>query len=139
VQVTWTLLFAWPIAVPGNTQDKDPVVSEQKLTAGIIIRIAVFYPAGCHDLVKVKILHEDSQLFPLNKGTWLTGDDGEVGGWMWHELTPGRNKLKVLASSPGTAYSHNVIARVNELPPATKIFEPLIKVAMKVGQRLGLL
>ena len=133
------MLFAWPVTVPKNTQDKEPVVSEEKLTAGIIIHIGVFFPAGCHDLVKVKVLHEDSQLFPLNKGTWLTGDNGEVGGWMWFELKASSNKLKVVASAPYTSYSHTIIARVNELPPATKIFEPLIKVAMKVGQKLGLL
>lgn len=132
------MLFSWDVEVPANTLETAPVVQELKLTAGTIILISIAFRAGCHNLVRVQILHEESSLVPLNKGVWLTGDDEVVHAWMWYPLAPATNWLKFRAYSTGTSYAHTITVRVSELPPELAAFVKGISWLNKIAERLGL-
>jgi len=109
------MLYAWDIVVTAGTADKTPVEQSLPLTYGVLRRIKVKYPPGCHGLVKVKVLRLRDQLFPLNPDSWATGDAEEVSGEYDEDLTDAPYTLTFQGSAPQTSYNHTVTVRVEVL------------------------
>jgi hypothetical protein len=111
------VIFAWPITVTAATTEAAPKEETLKLTHGVITRIEVKFPAGCHSLVKVRLLLHESIKVPLNKDTWLTGDDETVPCEVYEDLFAAPYELKFRACSPTCTYDHEILVRATVLPP----------------------
>jgi len=111
------MFYAWDILVPAGTAEADPVEQTLKLTKGVITRIDVKFPPGCHGLVKVRLLRSEFQLVPLSRGEWVTGDGEPVvtEGFYLLEETPA--ELKFIGCSPSASYNHTITIRVSIDPP----------------------
>lgn len=109
------MLFSFPITVPANTSADNPTTQTLKLDVGVITTVGVRFAAGCHGLVQVRLLKDESILVPLNKDTWLNGDDETVENDVYYQFESAPYELKFLGSSPGTSYAHTVLVRVNVL------------------------
>ena len=94
------------------------------------------FPAGCHGLVHVKLLHEESTLVPLNKDTWLAGDDENVDCDVFFDLTSGPFVLKFVGCSPGAAYAHEILVRVTVLDPSVATPYQVIADLVSIFKRL---
>ena len=117
------MFFAWDITVPANTAESSPKEQILKLTKGIITKVDIFFPAGCHGLVKVRILRNEFQLIPLSKGEWVTGDDAAIPTEGYYEFETIPSKLKFIAHSAGTTYPHTITVRV-EIKRRAEIKDP---------------
>jgi len=133
------VLFAWDITVAANTLASNPSTQTLKLTRGVITKVDVKFPAGCHGLVSIRLLHEESALVPLNKDTWLTGDDETVPISEYFEFDTAPYSLKFVGKSPGTSYDHTITVRVTILPKEVATMLPLIEVLTRFLQRIGVL
>lgn len=133
------MLFAWDIVVPANRLATAPLIQTLKLSYGIITKLDIKFPAGCHGLVNIRLLHEESPLIPLNKDTWLTGDDETVPCPEYFELTTAPYALKFVGKSPGTTYAHTISVRVTILPKTVASLLPLLDIFTRIAQRMGLI
>jgi hypothetical protein len=133
------LLFAWDITVPALTLATAPLTQTLKLSYGIITKIDIKFPAGCHGLVNIRLLHEESPLIPNNKDTWLTGDNETVAIPEYFELTTTPYALKFVGISPGTAYAHTISVRITILPKTVASLLPLLDIFTRIAQRMGLM
>lgn len=125
------MFYAWDITVTANTLTTSPKEQLLKITKGVITRIDVKFPCGCHGLVKVRILRSEFQLVPLSKGEWITGDDETVPTEGFYKVDTAPAELKFVGCSPGTTYNHTVTVRVQVLPEIVASFAPLADVLNK--------
>jgi len=133
------LIFAWDITISANTLATAQKEEILKLSKGVIIKVEVKFPPGCHGLVKVRLFHQESQLVPLSRGEWITGDDEAVSFPEYFELWTTPYHLKFRGCSPGTTYPHTVTVRISVLPKAIASMIPVIELLTRLLQRMGVL
>lgn len=127
---------AWDITITANTLDASPKEQALKLTKGVIVRCDIKFPAGCHRMVKIRLLHQTFQLIPLNRGEYITGDDETVPTEPYFELASSPYSLKFEGSSPGTTYAHTITVRVTIVPKAIASMYPLVEWLENFAKRI---
>jgi len=128
--------WAWDIVVPAGTGEWSPVTEILKLSKGVITRIDVKFPAGCHGMVKVRILREEAQLVPLSRKEWLIGDDETVPTESYYELSSSPYQLKFVGCSPGTRFDHMITVRVAITPLEVASSKPLLEIWRRLAKRI---
>jgi hypothetical protein len=106
------MFFSWDVTVPANTKEADPVEDWLELPKGIITKITVKFPAGCHGMVKLRLFKEALQVMPLSEDEWVTGDNEPVLAEPMTDLLDFPYKLKLIACSPDTTYDHKISLRI---------------------------
>lgn len=46
-----------------------------KVNQGVMFRAWITFPAGCHSLVNVRLSHDGHPFLPVDKGSFITGND----------------------------------------------------------------
>jgi len=133
------LIFAWDITITADTKAASPKTEILKLSKGVITKIEIKFARGCHGLVKVRLFHQESQLVPLSRGEWITGDDEAVSFPEFFELWTTPYQLKFRGCSPDTTYEHTVTVRVSVLPKTVASMIPVIELLTRLLQRMGVL
>ena len=110
------MFFAWDITVDAGTEEDDPKTQILKLTKGVITGLDVVFAPGCHRLVKTRIRRYESQLVPLSRDEWVTGDGETVRTEPYYEMLEAPYQLKFIGASPLTAYDHVITVRVRMQP-----------------------
>ena len=131
------MFFAWDVLIPANTAEASPKTQILKLSKGVITRVDVKFPAGCHGMVRVRLFRYEHQLIPLTGGEWVTGNAESVPTEGYYELVEDPPQLKVVGCSPGASYNHTVTVRIQVLPKAVATFMPLIDLMAKFLRRIG--
>jgi hypothetical protein len=130
------LLFTLEVTIPALTTETDPSIETLKLSAGVITSISIKFPAGCHGLVGVRLFHEESQIIPIGRGSWVRGDDETVPSTEYYDLGKGAKELEFVGINEDDTYSHTVIVRVNVLPKEAASLMPLISFIEKLTRRI---
>jgi hypothetical protein len=110
------MFFAWDITISAGTAEATPKEQILKVTKGVITRVDVKFPPGCHGFVKARLLRSEFQLVPLSRGEWVTGDGETVPTEGYYELDEVPAELKFVGCSPGSTYDHVVTVRVSIIP-----------------------
>jgi len=130
------MFYAWDITVSAGTLEASPKRERLVISKGVITRIEVKFAPGCHGLVKVRIFHHGSQLVPLTKDSWLTGDDEPIVSEQYFEVDTPKYDLQFVGASPNCDYDHTITVRVTVLPPAVASILSVVKVLEKMYNRL---
>ena len=131
--------YAWDISIEADRSDSNPVEQELDLTIGVITKLEIKFPRGCHGMVKVRLLRFKFQLIPLSGGEWVTGDDEAVYMPEYYELKETPAHLTFQGCSPDTSYNHTVTVRITVLPVRVASMIPLVELLTKLFRRLGLI
>lgn len=124
--------YNYTITVPKSTTKEDPVVTEMKLTKGVIASGEIEFPFGCAGLCHVTINDSRGQLYPSNDGESFHGDGGKVPLVGRHKLDATPYKLYARCWNEDDTYQHKpqihlAILPEEELKPLSAI-EDLIKI-----------
>lgn len=119
------MFHVWDITITADTKETAPLEQQLELPIGIITKIDIKFPAGCHGMVKVRLLRWTFQLVPLTSGEWVTGDDEAIPTETYYELMEVPTFLTFKGCSPDTAYDHKITVRI-EVNPALKISDTQI-------------
>lgn len=130
------MLFAWDITIAADTVVTAAKEQNLKLSKGVIVKISVKYPSGCHGLVKMRLQHRRFQIVPLTSGEWLTGDDEAVDFLEYYELSHAPYELKFIGVSSGTTFPHTLAIRIVVLPKKIASFYPLVQTLQRVLERI---
>jgi len=125
--------YCWNITVTADKKEDEPLTKWLKLTRGIITRIDIKFPAGCHGLVKVRLFQESLQLIPLSEDEWVTGDGELIPTETYAELTDKPYQLKFVACSPTTIHSHVITVRIQVTPFSANMMSLLKQIADELG------
>jgi len=133
------MYFCWDITIDADTPEKLPIYGYLRITKGIITRVDMKFPAGCHGMVKCRLYRYEQQLIPLTRDEWITGDDETVPTETYGDLTAFPYQLKFVACSPDTDYDHTVTVRIQVLPSYAVGFAQLTNLVTRLLDKLGLL
>jgi hypothetical protein len=133
------MFYAWDITVPLSTPESDPVVKVLKLSKGVIVKVDIKFPDGCHGGVKVRLLRYEHQFIPLNRDDWVTGDAETVTTPEYFELSEAPAQLKFVGCAPETFYVHTITVRITILPKPIASLMPVMDLLSRMMQRLGFL
>jgi hypothetical protein len=108
--------YHFGITVPAGTTEASPIEQDIKLTHGVVKYLAVGFPAGCNQLVNVRIYHLEHQIFPSNPDEPAAWSGGREGGEEHYKLEGTMNTLTVRAYAPDSAHAHTITVFVLLLP-----------------------
>lgn len=107
------MFYDYAVTVPAGTSPRNPVAQELKLTAGLIIRLDIEFPAGCRGYVSAVIRRGSHQLYPTNPSGVLNAEDFTVQAWDFYPLLTEPYSVKCYAWSPDANYDHVLTVRID--------------------------
>lgn len=129
--------FAWDITIPAGTTVANPYEKKLQITFGVITKIEVKFPRGCHGMVRCRLLRGGIFCYaPLNPDSWVTGDDESVSWHTYYRIEDVPRELDFVGCSPGTSYDHTVTVRLEILPHRVASFVPLIELLSNMLTRM---
>ena len=131
------MFYAWDITIPAGRAEDNPLEQMLKLTKGVITRVDVKFPSGCHGLVKVRLRRREQQLIPLSSDEWVTGDGETIPTEAYYELETSPAQLKFIGCSPDTAYDHTITVRIQVLPGEVATSSSIVEAINKIGEAIG--
>lgn len=133
------MLYIWHLTVTAGTAQTSPAEQKVKSRTGVITKIDVKFPRGCHGLVFATVSHRLTQLMPFNAKGGAAGDDETVSGVYFWELKRGQTELTLSAWSPDATYDHVITFRVNVLPKRVATMIPVIDLLTRLLRRMGVI
>lgn len=141
------MLFTYNLTVPAGTTNASPVSYKMALSAGKIKTVEIDFPAGCHSLVNIRIMRQNSQIVPLSTGQYITGDDETITANVDKELGTVDFSVTLEGSSPTAVYDHIITIRINVEQPVViasattgnKIEDMLYRICVALNVHDGLI
>src|SRR4030042_3597782 len=84
---------------------------EMELAAGIIHQVDILFEDGCNHKAGVQIWKGGHQLWPSNRGSYLTGNATVVSFREFEEMKKGQNELYALVWGDGVIESGQLIIK----------------------------
>lgn len=110
------MIFEYDLTIPARTTKADPVSVEMPLARGILHKVEVIFPPGCHHKVFLTINRALHQVVPLNPDGYLKGDTFPISDYMFQPLEEAPHRLEAYGWAPDTTYDHTVVIRLGILP-----------------------
>lgn len=132
------MFFCWDITIDEDTPEKLPLKQWLGLPKGIVTKVDIKFPAGCHGMVRVRLFQEALQLIPLSEDEWVTGDDETVTTETYAELLDSPYKLKLVTCSPDTEYPHTITVRIGVQPEHAAGVSSLTRMFKGFLEKLGI-
>ena len=113
------MFYDFAIAIEANTSEAKAVEKELDLTYGIVHRIEIGFPPGCHGLAHCRIFHRRTQKWPTNTDGSFAYDDYTIPIDEHFDLTEPPHTLTAICWNDDDTYPHTITIRVGILPPET--------------------
>ena len=108
------MFYRYALLVPADTPVNAPVEQEIFLDAGIIHRVIVKFPPGCHQRVYFALYQGANKQLPTGPAAWFCGD-GENIDFREHIETKHGYHWYMKGYSPGTLFAHTITVRIGVL------------------------
>lgn len=106
------MFYKYELEIPITASESDPEMLLIKLPKGTIHHVEIYFPPGCEGTAKVKIEHEESQIFPSNPKEWFAGDEFPIVFDEDYKLKENFNLLKLYGYNDDTKNSHTITFRI---------------------------
>jgi hypothetical protein len=131
------VIFDYAITVPAGTTAAAPLVTQIKLTKGIVHKFELEFAAGCDYKVFACVKHGSHQVWPTNPGGSFCTDDYTISFEEYLEVEAGANEFQFVTWSPGTSYDHVLRLRIGLIESDTALF--MLKVLKGLQKFLALM
>ncbi|MCW3990619.1 MAG: hypothetical protein NWE88_11165 [Candidatus Bathyarchaeota archaeon] len=111
------MYYEWTFTIPANTAEAAAEEHELIMDSGVIVGMSVYNAPGCHRVCRCRILEELSVLWPGNPEGYIA-TDGDVVKWTEHYvLKSPKYRLILRAWNVSENHPHDIVVRINVLPP----------------------
>lgn len=110
------MLFTKSFVVQTTHTSGAPITDTIKIAHGIITKVSVWFPPGCHGLVYCKLKHHEHTIFPSTEDMYITGSGFPVEWEEYYESYQPPYELKFVGWAYGTVYDHVITVNVVILP-----------------------
>jgi len=109
-------VYTIEITVPPKTPPKSPTRTSIELKKAVLTRMSVRIPPGHCAVTGLRILYGRLQLWPEEKGTWLSGDDETLVWDEYFDLPHDPTRLVIEAYNESERYDHTFLLRFSTTP-----------------------
>lgn len=106
------MFYKYSLEIPTTATEDDPEVLVISLPYGVIHHVEMYFPPGCEGEAKVKIIHNEFQLWPSNPGKWFAGDEFPIKFNEDYRLPENFNLLKLYGYNDDTKNIHTITFRI---------------------------
>jgi hypothetical protein len=110
------MFYETSITIPAATAETSPTEVELKLTAGIIHTVELDFPHGCAHEARLRLFHQEHQLFPTNPSGYHASDGHVIVIRDHFHMKSAPYTLEIRGYSPDGSYAHTIRVRVGVLP-----------------------
>jgi len=133
------MLYQVSLTIPANTPVDNPVEKSIKIEEQVLVRIGVHFPRGCCHLPYVAIFYGYKQIWPSEKGEWLSGDNVTIWDDCLIRLPDKPTELRLLGYNEDEAFDHTITFYLSALPyKAAMIGRILAAISEKLSRLLKL-
>jgi len=111
-------VYVIKLTVPPNVPPEKPKRTTVELKKAVLTRVSLRIPPGHHALAGLRILYGRLQLWPEEKGTWLSGDDETLVWDEYFDLPHDPTRLTLEGCNEDDTYEHSFYLRIMTLPRA---------------------
>lgn len=129
------MFYAYTHTILTTNTAAAPKRIDMELAAGVIHQVDILFEDGCNHKAAVQVWRGGHQLWPANRGAYLTGNATVVSFREFEELTKGKNDLYALVWGDGVIENVQTIIQIGILPKAIlqpMSFEELLAAAQMV-------
>jgi len=105
------VVYTATVTTVANTSDSSPLVTNIKVTRGVLYRFEVYFPPGPSGLVGVQVRVADHQLYPVQREEWFIGDNVTIAFDDIYEMANENSLLTLRTYNTDTLYDHIVQVR----------------------------
>ncbi len=105
------MIYSLTINTPANTAIDAPLLSQLKLSRGLIYQFDIYFPPGSSGLLGVAVFKVNQQIYPFNRGSFFIGDNTQVSFNDLQALTEVENIMEIHTYNLDTDYEHQVQVR----------------------------
>jgi len=116
-------IYTAKLTVPAGTPRDSPVSVSVDLAKAVLTRILVRIPPGHCAVTGLRILYGRLQLWPEERGTWLSGDDETLTWDEYFELPHDPTRLTIEGYNESTEYEHSFLIRFATLPKRIALWQ----------------
>ena len=104
--------YSLDLAIPSSTPASAPVVEEIELPKGVITDVEIDLYAGHHGLAKVRVVHNEFQIYPSNPDAWYSGEDVTIAFTDRYSLPEAWNYVTFEGYNEDTVNQHGAALRL---------------------------
>jgi hypothetical protein len=105
--------YSYEVTTPPNTPIDGAIITDIKLTKGLVDYVTMFFPFGCASLVGIQIWIFGYQLFPTNRNAWYKGDNILIAFNSDIDISQEPFMLYIHSYNLDELYSHTIYFNVN--------------------------
>ena len=114
------MIFNTIITIPHNTEKTDALKQDIELCYGIIREVNIYFPAGCHGLVYVKLKQGLHSVLPLGHPNYFAGNDINIKLNVGIDMTDYPYLLQFEGYNVDDTYDHTIHLLINiQVPEIT--------------------
>lgn len=102
------MYFVYPLTIPAQTTQDDPVIAMMGLCYGTIMRVRVLFPPGPCGLAHMQIYRYEHQLYPTTPGASFAWDDTVIEFTDSYPLLGVPFEVKLLGWNTDDSYPHTI-------------------------------
>jgi hypothetical protein len=110
------VFYSFPITIPPNTTQGEPLEIEAPLAHGVIHRLEIGFPDWHWGQTHVYILHKSHQLWPSNPGGSFSSNDHAITFNDYYPLLDKPFQLRIFGWNEDDAFPHTVTVGLGLLP-----------------------
>ena len=107
------MLFQKKVTIPITATETAKIHETLRTAVGILDRLWIEFPAGCHGLVNIQVFQAKTPLAPSEQNQTLVGDDVTFLSTHNTEIKQGYETLDIYGWAVGTTYSHTIVITAN--------------------------
>jgi len=110
------MLYQVSLTIPANTPANKPVQTTIEIVEQVLVRIGVHFPPGCFHLPYVAIFYGRKQIWPSEKGEWVSSDAITIWDEVLIRLPDKPTKLIMKGYNLDDTYEHTITFYFSALP-----------------------
>lgn len=106
------MIYALDITTPASTSHLAPLITDLRVTKGLVYRIVFRFPPGSCGLMGVKVFSGNFQVWPTNRETWFKGDDDVIAFDDTYLVSVEPFLFQIATYNLDDTYEHEVLLRI---------------------------
>jgi len=124
-------MYTYSLTIPANTPETSPVEERVKLSAGILSRVLIFFPPGCHALAHARIFYQAHQIEPWSRDGSFHWDNYVLDFESEHEISAPDTEVTIKAWNEDDVYEHTLEFAFDVVQPPEVTTEGLLQRLLK--------
>jgi len=131
------MLYQVTVTVPPLTAKEKAVEKVVSVEEEVVTRIAVYFPPGPCNLLKVALYYGAEQIWPHRRYEWLSGEDCLIDDVLYFKCPERPCPVRIRAYNEDDTYQHSCVVYITAQPRVVALMHELLAKIVEVGMKFA--